>query len=379
MKNIVREICFAAFKSLANIVLIVPSFIRVHVPFRKKIIKIVECASAQSSDYAVVAIHEPNGLSTFTRNLIDGLVDNKINIVLVSNCPLSTLDREQVTGKVFVLIERENLGRDFGAYQAGVRYLLSSGNLASCRKLLLLNDSAFYGKAISRQIREILSLDAPFVGLYETFQYHYHVNAFFLCFSHRVALSEAFKVFWENYKPYSTRYHCIFAGEVRLSKLLMDQNITPFIVYSTNVIRTAILRLRSEDTATFITRLAACIPESWLEETGSDRSGQVKMHLHHKSLIPTTDVESQLVAVYIQNCERANQAHALGLCSNRLLGAPLIKKDLCYRGLWSIATLTQLVDGFTEDERAEMLAALRRRSVPQAFSGFRRLRLVLDA
>src|SRR5262249_29875339 len=88
---------------------------------------------------------------------------------------------------------------------------------------------------------------------------------------------------------------------------------------------------------------------------------------------------SQLVAWFIRQSESMNQAHALALCANRLLDSPVIKRDLCYRGFWSIATLVQLVEGFGEADKTEMLEDLTRKSKAPAGVGLQRLRYLIDA
>jgi hypothetical protein len=378
MKSVLFSALTACFKWAANLILLVPSAIRVHAPFVKKTANVTTYAGKASRDFAIVATFAPGGLSIFIRNLIAGFAENQVNVVLVSNCPLSSFDRDRVSGLISVLIERDNLGRDFGAYQAGVRYLEEAGALASCRKLFLVNDSAFYTKTVGRLIADILGMDKPFIGLFESFEHHYHVGSFFLCFSQEVVTGEIFRSFWRRYKPYSTRFHGIFAGEAELTKQLMAGNIMPFIVYSTSVVRTALLESRTAEQSAFGAQIAPCIPESWVDPTPR-QAGNPPLRLPINLPAGLGDADLELLDAFIRACERANQSHALALCANRLMRAPLIKRDLCYRGFWSIASLVHLVDGFTEEERGEMLGMLRRKSVPQAFSGLQRLRLIIDA
>src|SRR5215831_14648801 len=139
MGGLMGRLMLATLRRVANLLFIIPSFVRIHNPFRTKFLRTASFAEHQSADFAVVAIFARNGLSRSVRTLIAGLSHNRVNVVLVSNGPLPATDREWLSGQVATLIERDNLGRDFGAYQAGIRHLQERGKLADCRKLLLIN------------------------------------------------------------------------------------------------------------------------------------------------------------------------------------------------------------------------------------------------
>ena len=86
-----------------------------------------------------------------------------------------------------------------------------------------------------------------------------------------------------------------------------------------------------------------------------------------------------MIAAFIRQAEDTNQSHGLALCANRLLRAPVLKRDLCYRGFCSIAALLQRIEGFDEAERAEMLLELRRKGKSPSHPGLERLLYLIDA
>jgi len=127
MGSLMGRLMLATLRRVVNLLFIIPSFVRLHNPFRSKFLRTASFVEHPSADYAVVAIFARHGLSRSVRSLIAGLSHNLVNVVLVSNGPLSTADREWLSGQVATLIERDNLGRDFGAYQAGIRHLANVG------------------------------------------------------------------------------------------------------------------------------------------------------------------------------------------------------------------------------------------------------------
>ena len=375
MGSLMGRLMLATLRRVANLVLIIPSLVRFHNPFRTKFLRTASFAEHPSTDYAVVAIFARNGLSRSVRSLIAGLSHNLVNVVLVSNGALPTADREWLSGQVATLIERDNLGRDFGAYQAGIRHLRERGKLAGCRKLLLMNDSVFYAASVDRLIAEVIANPAPFIGLFEIFEHHYHVSSFFLCLSQAVALHPEFQRFWRRYKPYSTRHHVIFAGEARLTALLMKLNFTPHIIYSSSAAQAALLTAVDADPEKDSLHFLTHMPEPWV----------VPLLSRYESLAgkgassETRTLALHVIAAFIREAEAKNQTHGLALCANRLLGAPVVKRDLCYRGFWSIAALLRLIDGFDDAERAEMLMDLRRRGKSPAHPGIERFLYLIDA
>jgi len=375
MGGLVRRLIMAALRRVVNLLFIIPSFVRVHNPFRTKILRIANFVEHPSVDYAVVAFYARGGLSRSVRNLVAALAHNRVNVVIVSNGALASADREWLSGQVATLIERENLGRDFGAYQAGTHHLEGAGKLATYRKLLLINDSVFYAASVDRLIAEVVANPAPFVGLFEIFEHHYHVSSFFLCLSQAVAGHPAFQRFWARYKPYSTRHHVIFAGEARLTALLMKLNFTPHIIYSSSAIQAALLATIDDGANRAPLHFTEHMPEPWVVPLLNRYQG-----LAGEATAPgTRTLALHMTAAFIREAESMNQTHGLALCANRLLGAPVVKRDVCYRGFWSIAALLQLIEGFDEEERAEMLLDLRRRGKSPVHPGLERLLYLIDA
>ena len=123
-----------------------------------------------------------------------------------------------------IFILRKNIGRDFGAYKAGIRWLKDSGLFTDIERLFLINDTMIWMES-SKDIVCECSKDA-WSSMFLNLEIHTHAQSFFLSFSKEVLANEEFQKFWERYVPLNYRKHAILNGEVKLSSILLDQGFT---------------------------------------------------------------------------------------------------------------------------------------------------------
>src|SRR5262249_10190819 len=151
-----------------------------------------------------------------------------LNLVVVSNAELDSYLRAQLLEKCYLLIERANLGRDFGAYKDAINIVLRRAR--NVDRLGLLDDSLFYFlKGLNKLVSD---LDGPqeFIGVTEVFEDHYHVQSFMLSLGPSVIRSRQFRKFWQRYRPISTRRWSIHKGEVRLTRRLTKAGFSPHVL-----------------------------------------------------------------------------------------------------------------------------------------------------
>ena len=148
-----------------------------------------------------------------------------INKSKLSNAWIKHLEQYPIT-----IITRENIGRDFGAYQSGVNYVSSEYGISNIESLTLANDTILFVKDSLEVIKETLNLPGDVKCLYLNLQSHLHAQSFFLVFSENVLKSKNFSKFWKSYYPSNERVHAINNGEVKLSKTLNKANFK-FVSY----------------------------------------------------------------------------------------------------------------------------------------------------
>ena len=122
-----------------------------------------------------------------------------------------------------VYLERNNYGQCFGSYKEGLLYLYKHTDYQNIKSVTILNDSVFYIKDNLPKLID-LSKSAHFFGLTENKDFHYHIMSYALFISNKILIADIFKNFWKKYQLTSSRRDIIMNGEIKLSKILIENN-----------------------------------------------------------------------------------------------------------------------------------------------------------
>jgi hypothetical protein len=179
--------------------------------------------------FLLFVLFSPFSLPGFTRNLIDAVARSRLNLVIVSNAQLHDTFRSTLLESCHLLVERVNLGRDFGAYKDGIAIIRS--RYSNIDRLIIMNDSMFFFEKGLDHLIAALDGEDDFIGLTEVLEIHYHVQSFMLSFGRRVLYHEKFLNYWQKYRPISTRRWAIHKGEVGLTRRLTRAGFKPVVLY----------------------------------------------------------------------------------------------------------------------------------------------------
>lgn len=154
-------------------------------------------------------------------NLIDGFVSNDVQVVAISNRLIPTGLQNEMKNRGCAVIIRKNVGRDFGAYKAGIRWLKDLRLINQIERLFLVNDTLIWMKSSKEIVKECEK--HTWSSMFLNFEIHTHAQSFFLSFSNEVITNDEFRKFWELYVPLDYRRYAIRSGEVKLTSILIDQ------------------------------------------------------------------------------------------------------------------------------------------------------------
>ena len=119
---------------------------------------------------------------------------------------------------------RANQGRDFGAFQAGLRHYQKLKLFVDCKSLILLNDSVYL-----RRDTHLTSWDDflrgdsdSVIGITDSFQNGYHLQSYALNIPEIVFNSHCWLNFWKNLDITTSREIIIQDGEIGLSAMLLN-------------------------------------------------------------------------------------------------------------------------------------------------------------
>lgn len=283
---------------------------------------------------AILVIYSNGSLPIFIRSVIGAFERSEFDLVVVSNGLLDADVKADLIGRCCLLIERANVGRDFGGYQDGITIV--QRKFPQLQKLLLANDSVIYLPHGLDDLIAELAGEGEITGVSEIFEHHYHVASFLVSFGRAVLDSAAFRDFWIRYRPVGTRRWAILRGEGALTARLVAAGFRTRVLYQTDMLRRRLERLPADrlldEARSLPARAYRELKQMWsgVEGVGSAAAGTAGI---------AADIAGAIHA--------RNQMHYGGFLFRRHLGLPVIKRDLVYRGIYS---LPDVLDNITDIE-----------------------------
>ena len=205
--------------------------------------------------FAILLVYCEGPLPAFTRSFVEAVERSSFDLIAVCNSDIDDSVRSYLLAHSRLLIERHNVGRDFGGYKDAIAVV--GRRFPQARRLLLANDSVFYLPQGLDKLLADLAGDHEFIGVSEIFEHHYHVASFLASFGPAVLASPAFRNFWDGYRPYSLRRWAILRGEGALTATLTAAGFRPHVLYQTEALRRSLERYPSERIAAEVEALPA--------------------------------------------------------------------------------------------------------------------------
>ena len=314
---------------------------------------------------AIVAVHPRIELTASVERLLDTLGSLGVTVVMVVNDSPDAgrcIDvwRDRCDG----IVQRGNIGRDFGAYQAGVRYILRHGPVERIGRLSFFNDSVVYLPHTDRLLSAWWSDTSGCTALCTSQVPRPHLQGFAFSLDGACAFGPAARRFWDRYYPSGIRHEVIRRGELGLSDML----------------RAAGCHLAGHLDAAL---LDTALDHDWGRLTTSERRAWEWSIAHHPRLAAQLDLRSGEIAAATGTRLRSladdlitatNPSHSFGLTASRLVGFP-VKLDLVAVGAASRSDMAELLEsqGIDDDERAALLSLGATRTAHGDATGWQRL------
>lgn len=167
----------------------------------------------------LLALYEKSSLRTDTLELLKEAKRNNVFVIAVNTLKLEEVNFPNDLTDVY--IERDNYGRDFGSYKAGMTYFFENNFQTKCGRLLIINDSVFFSKlGLSEFVKNLFETKVEVLGATENSQHSHHLGSFCISVGEKIIRNGKFKNFWYEYKASNVRPLVIKRGEFGLSKLL---------------------------------------------------------------------------------------------------------------------------------------------------------------
>ena len=309
---------------------------------------------------AVFVVFSRSEPPAFTMNFIKALNRHSYNVIIVSNGELDPSARAALLRNCCLLVERNNVGRDFGGYKDGIDIALQ--RFPDLQRLIVGNDSLYY---LENGIDDLVAgLDGPqdFIGVSEVFEHHYHVASFLLSFGRGVLDDPAFRRFWNSYLPIPTRMWAILEGEGELTRVLVEAGHRPHILFRADALLSKLQTLSASELGDSVVLLGKPVREALAPLVAPRAAGG-------------SPAPADIATAVHKEVMARNQMHAAGFAFMKLLGLPAFKRDIVYRELYSLEEARQIIAELGESEamQAEIMADLARRKPPRRFDVLRRM------
>ena len=200
-------------------------------------IKITNGKSPAGDNIVIFLLFQPNGVPKSVFDTCNYLRASGYTPIIVSNAPLSDLDRVDLHAFAHVVAERPNFGYDFGGYRDGF-WLINELGL-NPRQILFLNDSVWFPTLETCTILEkILGSESEYIGaqVFENQAQGIKNQEMFgsYCFAVNKNLlrKPVFINFWDNYKLTSNKEATLRRGERSFSYQMLNSTKNSFGIYS---------------------------------------------------------------------------------------------------------------------------------------------------
>lgn len=207
-------------------------------------IKVTKGVHNISSEVAIYLIFPSNGVTQSHLATLQQMVEEGIAPFIISNMPLSDQDRDMLAERSWRIMERPNIGYDFGGYRDGVLFLREY--LPKLRRFYILNDSAWIIDAPQTWFHQVRALNVDFCGATSNYEVkrvaiqkfsdvdwiltpnhrNHHYASYALAFGPKVLQDDFFISFWRRYKLSDDKKRVVRRGEIRLSQNVLSRNFS---------------------------------------------------------------------------------------------------------------------------------------------------------
>jgi hypothetical protein len=278
------------------------------------------------------------------------------HVVYLHNGPLSAATVEQLQPLCAAVLERPNLGQDWGCFKDGFLNLRRYGWLDNIDWLLFCNDSVHFlgdqvGAAFARRLdKELETMSEPLLALNENLQFWQHLQSFFVALRPEVFSNIDFVKFWEDYLPLSHRYHAINKGEVRWSIRVLNRHKRR-VLYTPSALADYAAQAYEDESYLGISRLlipksCGSVVDRFRSHLAEDINNDDDRHSLPRAggRFTTSYVYWDQLVGLMGVLESTNASHSCALMFCGLLGSPFLKKDICRHNIYTLSQVKQFLE-----------------------------------
>lgn len=211
---------------------------------KKRLMNIKDGQLSLKEEVAIYLIFPIKGVQSSHLFMLNSLDQAGVSPIVVSNLPLSEGDRALLGRLAYKVIERPNIGYDFGGYRDGVLFVAPL--LSKLSRLWILNDSAwligqepnwfvsarasgmdFVGSVSNRGIQKVDIEDHPKISWnFDTSNRKFHYVSNSWCLGSRIISDPAFLQFWKRLQIRRSKQLTVRRGEIGFSQWVLKKGFS---------------------------------------------------------------------------------------------------------------------------------------------------------
>lgn len=212
-------------------------------------VRVIEGDRPVAPEVAIFLIYQPVDLLESLFLTLNHLNEKGMAVILVANHPIDAEKEALLRPHCFRMIERPNIGYDFGGYREGVLYGLRE-NLRM-ERLFLLNDSIWFPTILETDLIETArERNADLFGVYESSDWgrtgRKYLHSYFLRFGRTLIASKAFADYWTRMPFFTSKALVIEYCEMSLTEAFRKQGFTVDTYFKASDLRAATNALSKE-------------------------------------------------------------------------------------------------------------------------------------
>jgi Rhamnan synthesis protein F len=193
---------------------------------RPRLVQRHEGAQQPGSRIAALLIFQPGEMPGSILEECDLLTGLGYSVLVVSNGPLQQQARATLVPHVWRVLERPNLGYDFGGYREAVMHLWDEK--VDPDELLILNDSVWIVASVfSAFLERLAAMQAEVTGsVLRSKKGKRWIESYFFRFDRKALTHPAFRAFWKDYRLVDSKFGVIRQGERDFTVALSSAGLT---------------------------------------------------------------------------------------------------------------------------------------------------------
>ncbi|MEP4248217.1 rhamnan synthesis F family protein [Tateyamaria sp.] len=185
--------------------------------------------AAALPDMAILLIYQPKALLNSLFLTLEHLNEQGVSVLLVANHTLSSADIDRLRPHCHLIVQRPNIGYDFGGYREGMLTLFDRG--ITPETLFVLNDSVWFPLARTcTLIQQAKAAPEDVFGIFRNTKNkdvkHHHLQSYFYRFKKNVIKDPQFQNFWRTMPFFDTKRLIVRQFEVKLTGRLSSMGFS---------------------------------------------------------------------------------------------------------------------------------------------------------